>query len=242
MPRLTAAFTPGGRQCSTSRRGARRRLTGTVVEPAGRIEGRSAAPTAAAPTAASTKPKALRQSLEIPGEQRGLDRLELLRVGPCFGERVEHDVDARDEPRAVPLLRRRERDGRRCLALEVPDDPMQTGAGWALYGAYRVAAHVADHDLRPRPTVGAAARETLHHLGAVLRARCAEGLLSGTASAQRRLAVLVRRRRLEQIRAGRNRAVIDLLDRRDVDDPQRAPDRRAHRGPVARMNAQSVHR
>src|SRR6266550_6161886 len=69
IARLTAAFTPGSRQRSTGGRGARCRLTGPLVESAGRSEGRSAPPTTATSTTASAKSKALRQSLHVTCEQ-----------------------------------------------------------------------------------------------------------------------------------------------------------------------------
>src|SRR6267143_93699 len=59
--------------------GARRRFTGPLDE-------------AARPCAAA---EALRQPLHVTGEQRGLDRVQHLRVSARLGERVEHDGDAR---------------------------------------------------------------------------------------------------------------------------------------------------
>src|SRR5438034_2836984 len=69
IARLTAAFTPGGRQCGASRRGARGRFTGTLVEPSRSVERRSAATTTTAASTASAKSKALRQSLHVTCEQ-----------------------------------------------------------------------------------------------------------------------------------------------------------------------------
>src|SRR5205807_10661212 len=184
----------------------------------------------------------LRDALNVPGDQQLSDWLELIGVAARLRQRVEHDVDARNEPRAVAFLRRRKRDGRRCLALEIPHYAMQPRTRGTLDRAHRVAAHVADHDLRPRATIAAAGREAIYDLRAVLRTRRAERLLSSAAASQRRLPVLIGRRRLEEIGAGGDRAVIQLLERRDVHDPQRAAVRRRDQVAVARMNAQIVYR
>src|SRR5438105_987026 len=80
---------------------------------------------AASPAPTATEAEPLRDALNVPGEQQLPDWLELIGVAARLRHRVEHDIDARNEPRAVAFLRRRKRDGRRCLALEIPYYAMQ---------------------------------------------------------------------------------------------------------------------
>src|ERR1051325_2571494 len=246
VARLAAAFTAGCRQTRRIRDRARRRLARPLDEATRCRKGRAAAPAAAPPppatTAAAAKSEALRDALHVTGEQQLLDRIELLGVTAGFLQRIEHHVDPLHEPRAVALLRRGERDRRRIAALEIPDDAMQARRRRTLNRAHRVAAHVANHDRRAGATIAAALREPVHDLRAILRARRPELLLAVVAAAERGLAVLVSGVRLEQIRAGREDRVGELLERRDVHDPQRAAVRRDHQVAIARVNPNVVHR
>src|SRR2546426_7629727 len=110
---LAAAFaTPPGRgQRADRRRRARGRLTGTFHESSGDKRG-SGVTTAAAATSASTgtESEALRETLDIACEQRGFDRLALLRGAAGFRQTGEDHIDPSNEPCRVTLLRCRERD------------------------------------------------------------------------------------------------------------------------------------
>ena len=118
---------------------------------------------------------------------------------------------------------------------------MQPGARGALNRPHGIAADVANHDLRPRSAIAVPRREPIHDLRAVLRARSPERLLPQAAPAEWRLTVFVRDRRLEEIRRRRDRAVIELLERRDVHDPERPAVRRRDQVALARMNLEIVY-
>src|SRR5712664_1747109 len=89
---LAAAFATGSGERAQRRRCARGRLTGTFDESSGGKR-RACATTTTAAATTGTESEALRETLHIAREQRGLDRLELLRVAAGFCQRVEHHVD-----------------------------------------------------------------------------------------------------------------------------------------------------
>ena len=118
---------------------------------------------------------------------------------------------------------------------------MQARAGGTLNRPHRIAADVANHDLRARAPVAVSRREPIYDLCAVLRARRPERFLAQAAATEWRLPVFVGDHWLEQVRRRRDRAVGELLERQDVHDPERAAVRRRHQVALARMNPQIVH-
>src|SRR5437879_11415476 len=222
IARFATALTPGGQRSCRTRR-ARRCLAGPLHEPAvheGRSTAASTTTSTAPPSTGTAEPEPLRDPLHVTGQQERLDRFELLRIAAVLRAGTEDDADALHEPGTMRPPRTRARHRRGVAALGTPGDAMQAGARWPLHRADRVATHVTNHDRRAPAPIAAPARQAMHDLGAILRTRRAKRLLAGATAAERLLAVLVRDRRLEQIGAppGGDRAVIQLLERRDVHD------------------------
>ena len=118
---------------------------------------------------------------------------------------------------------------------------MHADARRAVHRAHRVAAHVGDHDLRLRAPVGAAGGQAIHDFGPVRRARRTEPLVARGETAPRGLSVLVGRFGLEQVGPRRQHRARQLLQRRDLHDPEAAAVRGGDELVLARMDLEVVH-
>ncbi len=129
--------------------------------------------------------------------------------------------------------------GWRALALEVPRHAVDARATGPLNRLYRVTLHVGDHDLRPGAPI--ARCQAVDDLGPVLRTAGLEPLVPGGFAAHAGIAVLVGGLWLEQKRVEREHRIVELLERRDVRDPDGTPMRGRNELPITWMDLEVVH-
>ena len=115
---------------------------------------------------------------------------------------------------------------------------MHTDRAEACQRLQRVTIHVLDHDARGAPRLG----ESVPDVGPVLRARRLEELIAERTTLDGLLTPLEGGARREQVRGHRRDGFRELLERRDVRDPEATAMRRRDQLGVARMDLEVVHR